>query len=337
MTLLFADGFEDGTVPWTLGSSMALGTGRGGNGLVTGNTSSSAEVGFTVTAGPIITGFAFKPAGAGYIGGFWGSAGLNAHVILTRGSGGEIIVTRGPTSPVTIGTTATGLLTVGSWNYIELKTTIHDTTGIVVLKVNGVQVLNLTNVDTKDSSVTTTASLRLGAGVAGNLPTVLSNAWDDVYIADATGTVNNDFIGDVIVEHLRPVSDDTAQWLGSDANSVNNWDLVDEAGTFNGADYVASSTVGQRDLYTSTSSTKPITAPVAGVVAVAVAMKTDAGTRTVKLDIKEGSGGTVRASADLGLPTTFGEIRAVFDRKGDGTAWTVADVNNLRMGYEVST
>ena len=181
----------------------------------------------------------------------------------------------------------------------------------------------------------TTANL-LGVGTAPARRQT-GNAWDDVYIADATGTLNNDFLGELTVEHLRPAVDDTAQWLGSDANSVDNWALVDEAGAYNGADYVASSTIGQTDLYTPAASARAITSPVLGVVVAAVAMKTDAGTRTVKLDVKEGSGGTVRKSAELGLPTTFGELRAVFERKGDGSQFTIADVNALRMGIEVVT
>ena len=139
------------------------------------------------------------------------------------------------------------------------------------------------------------------------------------------------------VEHLRPAADEATQWLGSDGDSSNNFQLVDEAGTYSGTDYVASSTVGQRDLYVPGVSARPITSPVFGVVVAAVAQKTDAGVRTVKLDVKEGSGGTVRQSAELGLPTTFGELRAVFERKGDGSQFTMADVNALRMGVEVVT
>ena len=70
---------------------------------------------------------------------------------------------------------------------------------------------------------------------------------------------------------------------------------------------------------------------------VAVSQKTDAGVRTVKMNVKEGAGGTVRQSADLGLPTTFGEVWSIFERKGDGSQFTVADVNALRFGLEVST
>jgi hypothetical protein len=336
MALLFADGFEDGTTPWTL-SNSALGTGRFGNGLVAGTAAGRAELGFTATAGPIIVGFAFKPAGAGGFVQFHAtvsSAGL--HVGLTRGASGEIIAYRTSTSNV-LGTSAVNVLPAAAWSYVEAKITIHDTTGTVVVRVNGVEVLNLSGLDTKDGSATTTALVVLGGGVGGGAAGVTANAWDDVYLADTTGSVNNNFLGELTVEHLRPAVDDTAQWLGSDGNSTDNWALVDEAGAYNGADYVASSTIGQRDLYTPAASARATTSPVYGVVVAAVAQKTDAGTRTAKLCVKEGSGGTVRQSADLGLPTSFGELRAVFERKGDGSQFTIADVNALRMGMEVST
>ena len=334
MALLFADGFEDGSAAWTL-SNMALGSGRFGNGLVASTAAGQADTGFAPTAGPILAGFAFKPvsATAGSFATFFNGASI--HVVLVRGGGGEIQVCRSAPGNV-LGTSATGVLPTGAWSYVEAKVTVHDTTGSAVLRVNGVQVLNLTNVDTKDSSLTTAASLKLGHNSAFTPPGI-GNAFDDVYIADTTGSVNNDFLGELTVEHLRPASDDTAQWVGSDGNSTANYDLVDEAGAYNGTDFVASSTVGQRDLYVPVPSTLPISAPVLGVVVSAVAMKTDAGTRTAKLICKEGSGGTVRQSADIGLPTSFGELRAVFERKGDGTQFTVADVNALRVGIEVST
>lgn len=329
MTLLFADGFEDGSTAWTL-TNATLGTGRSGNGVVSSvGTNGRAETGITPTLGPIIAGFAVKPvsSSAGAIGAL--ANGTSANIGLNRNGAGGIDVFRFAVGTI-IASTAAGVLPAGAWSYVEVKATSHASTGTVVVRVNGIQVLSLTGQNTGGTLIN-----NFMVGHVNN--TLLGNAYDDVYIADTTGSVNNDFIGDVIVEHLRPVADDTAQWLGSDGNSTNNYDLVDEAGAFNSADYVASATVGQRDLYTIGASSKPSAAAVAGVIAVAVAMKTDAGARGVKLDLKEGSGGTVRSSAELGLPTTFGEISAVFDRKADGSAWTVADVNALRIGYEVST
>lgn len=332
MTLLSADGFEDGTMAWTL-TSAAIGTGRYGNGLVLSSAAANCVTGITLTPGPIIVGFAFKPPGTGVFCGLTDPAANGLNVMLRRDAGGEITVVRSGGQTV-LGTSAAGVLPVGAWSYVEVKATFSNTIGTVVVRVNGVQVLNLSGLDTIDSSSTGVTTLVLGAAVS---VATTGAVFDDVYIANAVGTVNNDFLGELTVEHLRPAADDTAQWLGSDGNSTNNFDLVDEAGTYNGADYVASSTVGQRDLYTPTASARATTSPVLGVVVAAVAQKSDSGTRTVKLDVKEGSGGTVRQSVELGLPTSFGELLAVFERKGDGSQFTIADVNNLRMGMEVVT
>ncbi|MET0786106.1 MAG: hypothetical protein ABWX90_04135 [Candidatus Saccharimonadales bacterium] len=333
MALIFCDGFEDGTTAWTLTNSMAVGTGRFGSGIVAGLTTSYALGGFPPTTGPIIAGCAFKStAAASAIMGFTGPSNVS-HVLLTRGAGGELIAYRTASGSV-IGSSAAGVLPAGAWSYIEAKVTIHDSTGSLIVRVNGIEVLNLINVDTKDTQ-TVTDSLRFGSSTFST--TVIGASWDDVYIADNTGSFNNDFLGELTVEHLRPAADDTVQWVGSDGNSTDNYALVDEAGVYVPSDYVESSTVGQRDLYTVTPSTRSVSAPVLAVMPVAVALKTEAGTRTLKLDIKEGSGGTVRSSSGLGIPSSFGEVRAVFDRKNDGTQWTVADVNNLRIGYEVAT
>jgi hypothetical protein len=335
MALLFADGFEDGTSAWSLENTMSLGTGRSGNGL-TGRSVGRAQVGVTTTFGPLIVGVAYKidDAVASNIMEFGdlGPYGL----IVGRGVAGEIVVSCQNQFPAILGSSAPGVIPPSAWCYVEAKVFLSDTVGTVAVRVNGVQVLNLSNVDTLDNvNMTGITYIRLAYA---NISPSPAFAWfDDFYLCNTTGTVNNDFLGEISVEHLRPASDDTAQWLGSDSNSVNNWDLVNEPGAFDGADYVASSTVGQRDLYVPTPSTRPTSSPVVGVIVNAVAMKTDAGTRTVKLECKEGAGGTVRQSADLGLPTSFGEIRAIFERKGDGSQFTVADVNALRFGVEVST
>ena len=332
MTLLFADGFEDGLSAWAVANgSFTIGTGRFGNGAVAAS-NVAMDTGLT-PSNSVIGGMAFKPNGAGAFMGFMDTASGFAHVGLSRGTGGEIVAHRG--NAATISTTAGGVIPIGAWSYIELKTTIHDTTGILVIRVNGVEVLNITGVDTR-SSGSTTNTFRAGAVLGSPLGVGPGGVHDDIYICDATGTFNNNFLGEVMVEHLRPASDDTSQWIGSDGNSVNNWDLVDEIGTPNTADYVASSTVGQRDLYLPTSSSRPASNPVRGVMVSAVVQKTDAGTRTAKLMIREGAGGTERQSSELGLPTSFGELRAMWDRKADGTTWSVADVNALRFGIEVT-
>ncbi len=330
MTLIYADGFEDGTTGWAL-TSNTTGTGRFGTGMV-GPGFAEYTLPAT-TAGPLIVGFAFKPTSTAVqlaMCTMLDNSQGSIHVVLVRGTSGELIVQRFTT---VLATSAAGVIPLNTWCYVECKATISATTGSVTVKVNGVTIHALTNVNTKDSPSNVIAQFRLGGNVPGG---AAGTAWDDVYIANNSGSFNNDFIGEVHVEHLHPATDDTAQWLGSDGNSTNNWDLVDESGAAVTTDYVASSTIGQRDLYTIVASAHGIATAVAAVIPVAVAAKSDTGTRLMKLDIKEGSGGTVRQSADLTLTTTYAPYQTVFDRKNDGTAWTVSDVNGLRIGQDVS-
>lgn len=327
MTLIFADGFEDGGVAWSISGDWAIvAGGRYGNGI-TGGPSGSALIGFPAIATPVICGFAFKTTSATPIMRFQDDGTL-PNMQLSRGSGGEVTARVGATgSP--IATSPINVLPSGAWSYIEARLLPANSGGSLKVKVNGVLVIDFTG-DTQYVGSATTAIISLEANTA-------TSFYDDFYIANTLGSYNNDFLGEIMVEHLRPNGDDTAQWVGSDGNSVDNYLLVDEAGTFNSTDYVASSTVGQRDLYTLASSARPSSSPVLGVIVSAVSQKTDVGTRLVKINLKEGSGGTIRQSAALGLPTTFGELRAVFERKNDGSLFNVVDVNSLRIGMEVST
>ena len=260
MTLLFADGFEDGSLGWTFGGiGTALGAGRFGNGLVTGGSSAYATTGFPPTTAVMTAGVAFRPvASSGFMAFYDGAL---ANISLARGAGGEVIAHTGVT---VLGSSASGVLPAGAWSYVELRATVHQTTGIVVVRVNGVEVINLANQDTQSSSVVSHTALRLGNNAAQGA--VTGDAFDDVYICNGLGSYNTTFLGDLTVEHLRPGADDTVQFVGSDGNSVDNFQLVDEAGAYNGADYVASSTVGQRDLYTPVASARAGSSGVFGVL-----------------------------------------------------------------------
>jgi hypothetical protein len=73
-----------------------------------------------------------------------------------------------------------------------------------------------------------------------------ANYIDDIYISDASGS----FLGPCSVTTLFPTgSGTTSQFVGSDSNSVNNYQLIDDT-THDVADYVQSNVVGDIDLYT---------------------------------------------------------------------------------------
>lgn len=158
-------------------------------------------------------------------------------------SDSKLVISRG-NGLATLGTSSVGLLS-GAYTYVELKVFVHQTLGTVDLRFDGVDVLNLTNVNTRGSffADTSVAVLRIrgenGTGIR----------MDDLYIADDTGTKNNDFLGDVRVDTLVPTSDDTTEFDTS-TPSANHFENVDEAaGVDEDTSYIETPTNGDRDIF----------------------------------------------------------------------------------------
>ena len=105
----------------------------------------------------------------------------NIRLVYNGTTARSFSVVRAPST--TLGTTATGLVPVNTWAYIELQVYLHDTAGTVILKVDGTERLNLTGQDTRTSTVGTVVdSLRLTTAVSGH-----TNLWDDLYLSAGSG------------------------------------------------------------------------------------------------------------------------------------------------------
>lgn len=145
--------------------------------------------------------------------------------------------------------------TPGRWFWLEIKSVPgYGTDGSLEIRVNTVPVLSLPAVTTAIGSVALPATdpgfdtleffLNRITGFSGS-------AWaiDDMYFLDDTGTVNNDYLGNVRAKYLAPVSDQSIQWnIGGSAPAATNWQSVLNS-SITDAKYVYSSTVGHQDLY----------------------------------------------------------------------------------------
>lgn len=254
--------------------------------------------------------------------------GSNLHVDLRTDATGHLVATRNGT---TLGT-GTKILATSVFYYIEMKVTIDDTAGVVVVKVDGVTDINLSSQDTRNAGNASVDAVRLNGGSVNQNATT----WyiDDLYICDTSGSTNNDFLGDVRVEAILPNGDGTTSNLvGSDGNSVNNSLLVDEAAPNGDTDYVESSTVNDKDTYaygnlTSTSGT------VFGVQVLPYARKTDAGTRSIVSVARVSA--TEVDSATKTLSTSYQYLPDIRETKPGGGAWTISDVNSAEFGVKVT-
>jgi len=109
------------------------------------------------------------------------------------------------------------VLTAGVWHYIEWLYTISTAicAAQCVLKVDGATWIDqASGTNTRGGGINSTAnSLTVGAGIAaGGIP---AYAYDDLYVADRTGSVVSTFLGDSRIEATSPTVDGTnLTWSG---------------------------------------------------------------------------------------------------------------------------
>lgn len=333
MTLLFMDGFDDGLTAqkWEyLRPETALNpAGRNGNAYDlkynTGSFVFSGQKNFAAN-GVIIIGFAAYFTGSSILEVIFlpDSAGSRQLTFNRASNGWE--VRRGNSIGAVVA--SGGSVPTNEWHYIEIKVVIHDTTGSVEIRKDGVTDLLATGIDTKNTSITDVASI----GFYGSSSSYLRI--DDMYICDDNGTVNNDFLGDCVVETLLPTGAGANNgFLGSDADSVDNHLLVDEA-TPDLVDYVESSVAGTKDSYAFADLSAGVTA-VHGVQLAAYVSKPVAGAAQLRALTRQG--GTDHASAALVTPSSAGIAKHLWElNPADSATWEKADVDGAEFGVEVA-
>lgn len=225
----------------------------------------------------------------------------------------------------TLGSSAAGVVTASVYNYIEMKVFFHAVNGSVTVRVNGVQVLSLTNINTLNFGAV------VGSNITLNGPGGLSGArFDDFYLLDTSGTSNNDFLGEVRLYPIMPSANSTPlQWTplaGSNFSEVNQ---IPPPGD---ASYVSDGTVGQIDQYIYDPSPVPANVVVFGAVHL--------------MDAKQASGsgsiascvnGTAAAGVALGSVVYHFSVKQPYDTNPHtGNPWTLADFPSTVLGPKVT-
>lgn len=250
------------------------------------------------------------------------------HLSLNFDSTGRLLLRRGATSGTIIATSTLNFPAALAWHSFQVKVIVHDTTGVCVVKVDGVEWINFTG-DTRNGGTSTRPDrIHLGAGNPGN------QFVDDFLVNDTAGSVNNSWTGEVSIVGLRANGDGgSSQLVGSDGNSVQNYLQVDEY-PLTTTDYNGSPTVGQLDTYAMTNVGK--TGTVLAVREFAYAAKSDAGASSFK-HVMRNAGGTMVKGAAIPLSTSYLCYPGpVWETDPAGAAWTVANVDALELGFEVA-
>lgn len=220
-----------------------------------------------------------------------------------------------------------------SWHYIEFGAKIHDTTGWVELRQDGITVGRFDG-DTRNGGTDALIDL-----VNFHLDGATGHYYlDDVYILNEQGSVNNTWLGDTRCYPLYPNGNGTSSTplSGSDGNSTDNYLLVDEAGLPVTTDYVFSATPGDQDTYTFQD--LPVTlGTIRGVEIRLHAAKDDTGTKQIRAitrRLSTDSFGPDHVLAAIPLYQTHHDLDELDPHAGPGL-WTIDNVNATEWGVEV--
>jgi len=141
------------------------------------------------------------------------------------------------------------VLAVDTWYYIEVKVvkTQSASAGDLQIWVDGVQWVTIdVGQDSMYSALDISTDCITFTGY-----TVQTRLFDDLYVCDASGSVNNTFLGPIKVATLYPDGNGNSnQFLGSDADSTDNYLHVDEEQSDSDTSYVESNTLNHIDQYT---------------------------------------------------------------------------------------
>ncbi len=233
----------------------------------------------------------------------------------------------GASTLVATGTTA---IAIDTWYLIELRIKIADAGGVVEAKLDGTVEPTFTG-DTKPGADTTFDNLiftAMGASITLFL--------DDLAFNDTAGGVDDGYCGDGHVVMLTPnANGDSSQLVGSDADSTDNYLLVDEVPKDDDTTYVESATATQYDLYNLSAYTLQTGEAVLRLFVEARVKETTAAGDSINLGVKSG----VTESWSGNLPVTTAYARYVgADLKTDpdtAAAWTQAGLNALQAGVKI--
>jgi hypothetical protein len=246
--------------------------------------------------------------------------GINLSILPT----GEIRIRCGTTI---LATSSGAGITVNSWYFLELKVLCDDTVGTYKLRVGGHNVCSGTGADTKAG----TNAYHDGFQFIGSTG-MASVIVDDLYVLDASGAANNDFLGNMRVVTIRPDAAGDVTEFTPDSGA--NYARVNEAICGDDSNYVEDDTVDEKDLY-NYGALGGVLATVAGIVVTTDCRETDATNFDLKTPCKSGATESDDAGQAIGSTNYVSRRRLMETDPNTGVAWTPTNLEAAQFGVKV--
>jgi hypothetical protein len=247
-------------------------------------------------------------------------------VMLCVLQGGQLTIRYDNVVNADSGNSGANVLSLDVVYHIELKVFLHATLGTIEVRVNGATWITMTNQNTLRSTTYTScgvgqANLSSGQG--------FSAYWDNFFIWDGAGSINNDFIGECTVLTLFPSADTAdADWTLS--TGASGFDLINDVPAAGTTRYLEAAAAADLSVFDLTN--LPTTNyNIKGVQTVVNAQKTTSGATTIEIGVETNS------VQDLSAPLTLTENAYLYKhhitQQNPDTlaAWTPTEINALQI------
>ncbi len=227
--------------------------------------------------------------------------------------------------------------------YVEIKVTLTGTTNInvaVVINLDGNPVItgNVNSGINQNTLTSGTATINNHLIGSGN---TVSLVHKDIYVCDGTGSINNDFLGDVQIGALRPNGDVVSGWTPNTGtvhfSLVNDFNPPDPTfgfGSDSDGTFVSSGTVSSQDIW-DWEDIVTFSGQIKFIQLSMFARKDAEGTK--KFQIVTGNTGSENQSPDFSVEDDYVYHQYILDKDpGTGLPWTVTGFNAKRFGIKVT-
>jgi hypothetical protein len=266
------------------------------------------------------------------------------HIGMIRNSDGTLGFYRGrnlnaETGGTLIGNGATAL-SIGTYYSIQIKCTIHDTTGVLSCKINGIEDLNsgsgYTDIDTQNAGTATWRRIGFGVRTSATGTQGATTRICDIVVNDGTGDYNNTYPGDCAVLVDVPSTGNGGNTDFTPSTGTDHGALVDDATPNDDTDYNVSSALNQRDTYVFPDLALSTGTPkfVINRMRVKLSESGEAGIVGVTRRNSTNSDGSVTMGPSSASYNYFDDIRELDPETS--AEWTIANLNDTELGVKRS-
>ncbi len=258
--------------------------------------------------------------------------GATAQCSIAMRSDGAMLLTSGALAGSTLATFA-GAFIASTWAHFQIRIVINNSTGAIHVRKDGAtsDTFSSTGLNTRGG---TSNNYTNQVSVAGGASPNNNTRFDDFYVFSTTGSIPNDWQGDVRALQLMAASDPGSPLFSKSPNTGTSFSKINEANEDGDTTYIFDSNVGDEDDFGIATLASTPTAIVA-VQAKMFCKKSDAGARSGDLFLKSGASSVNFGSTALSSTYGYLNLPQTTD-PNTAAAWTQSGVNALTVGPKVT-